>query len=81
MRSRSGKRSRCNMTRGEDMNLKIGFSFHLSRLLEEIEKIRLLYSSYESEMKVSIKGIFDAKVDNKYCSVLIYNSIYFRLLS
>jgi len=32
------------------------------RLLEEIEKIRLLYSSYESEMKVSIKGIFDAKI-------------------
>merc|ERR1711872_719046 len=26
------------------------------------EKIRLLYSSYESEMKVSIKGIFDAKI-------------------
>merc|ERR1719392_95528 len=32
------------------------------RLDEEIEKIRLLYSSYESEMKVSIKGIFDAKI-------------------
>merc|ERR1712227_768182 len=26
-------------------------------------KIRLLYSSYESEMRVSIKGIFDAKID------------------
>jgi len=32
------------------------------RLDEEIEKIRLLYSSYESEMRVSIKGIFDAKI-------------------
>merc|ERR1711963_1174347 len=32
------------------------------QIRQEIEKIRLLYSSYESEMKVSIKGIFDAKI-------------------
>ena len=66
MRRRSDSRSRRSMMRGEDMNLRIGFSFHLPRLMEEIEKIRLLYSSYESEMKVSIKGIFDAKVDINY---------------
>ena len=64
------------------MKLSIGFSFYLSRLDEEIEKIRLLYSSYESEMRVSIKGIFDAKVEINYSFCLdIYNSIYCRLLS
>ena len=34
----------------------------LNRLDEEIEKIRLLYLSYEGEMKVNIKSIFDKKV-------------------
>ena len=34
--------------------------------MDEIEKMRLLYMSYEDEMRVSIKGIFDAKVDINY---------------
>ena len=32
------------------------------RLIEETRNIKSLYESYEREMKVSIKGIFDAKV-------------------
>ena len=32
------------------------------RLREEIEKIRYLYNSYEGEMRISIQGIFEAKV-------------------
>ena len=57
------------------MKLSIGFSFYLSRLDEEIEKIRLLYSSYESEMRVSIKGIFDAKVEINFEIVSVWISI------
>jgi len=33
------------------------------RLQEEIEKIRYLYNSYEGEMRISIQGIFEAKIN------------------
>jgi len=50
------------MENEEEIKMEIREEYN-KRLTEEIEKMRLLYNSYEGEMRVSIKGIFDAKIN------------------